>query len=162
MNKLPYYLIPVLWVSLAPVAMAENVATAALEKAVDAGFSELERDLIGKYYEGHRSSKMNSEEDRTTEDNAKKNNKGKKSKKDLPHGLAKKDELPPGLAKQLQKNGTLPPGLARRGLPSDLEKQLPPPPRGYERQIIEDATVVLVNKATGKIADIIYDAITGK
>jgi hypothetical protein len=156
MNKLSYYLFPVLWVCQAPVAMADNIATSALEKAVDAGFSELERDLIGKYYQGHQTSKSDNDEDRTTK------TKSKKSKKGLPPGLANKDELPPGLAKQLQKNGTLPPGLAKRSLPGDLERRLPPPPKGYERQIIEDATVVLVDMATGKIADIIYDVITGK
>lgn len=156
MNKLSYYLIPVLLGCLSPAVMAEDITTSALEKAVDAGFSELERDLIGKYYQRHQTSKTYSDEERTSK------TKNKKSKKGLPPGLAKRDELPPGLAKQLQKNGTLPPGLAKRNLPSDLERQLPPPPKGYERQIIEDATVVLVNKATGKIADIIYDAVTGR
>ena len=147
---------------IAPPIMAEDTTTSALEKAVDAGFSELERDLIGKYYQGHQTSKSYSDEDRDRERETKEKTKNKKSKKGLPPGLAKRDELPPGLAKQLQKNGTLPPGLAKRSLPADLEKQLPPPPKGYERQIIEDATVVLVNKATGKIADIIYDAVSGK
>lgn len=154
MNKLSYYLIPVLLGCLGPAVMADDIATSALEKAVDAGFSELERDMIGKYYQRHQTSKSYSDEDRTS--------KTKKSKKGLPPGLAKRDRLPPGLEKQLQKNGTLPPGLAKRNLPTDLERQLPPPPKGYERQIIEDATVVLVNKATGKIADIIYDAVSGK
>lgn len=160
MHKLPFYFfMPVLCVYLAPVVMADNIGTAALEKAVDAGFSELERDLIGKYYQGHQTSKSDHDEDGMTQSKGKKS---KKSKKGLPPGLARKDKLPPGLEKQLQKNGTLPPGLAKRSLPADLERRLPPPPRGYERQIVEDATVVLVNKATGKIADIIYDAMTGK
>jgi len=160
MNKLlSYFFIPVLCVCLAPVVIADNAGTAALEKAVDAGFSELERDLIGKYYQGHETSKSDHDEDEMTKS---KDRKSKKSKKGLPPGLAKKDKLPPGLEKQLQKNGTLPPGLAKRSLPKDLERKLPPPPKGYERQIIEDATVVLVNKATGKIADIIYDAMSGK
>ncbi|MGH8247535.1 MAG: hypothetical protein ACREUU_14010, partial [Gammaproteobacteria bacterium] len=51
-----------------------------------------------------------------------------------------------------------PPGLAKRDLPKDLEKELPPPPEGYERRIVDDvdqAVVVLVEKATGKVADII-------
>lgn len=156
MNKLFHYLIPVLLGCLGSAVMADNIATSALEKAVDAGFSELERDLIGKYYQRHQTSRTYSDEDRSSK------TKNKNSGKGLPPGLARKDQLPPGLAKQLQKNGTLPPGLAKRSLPSDLERQLPPPPKGYERQIIEDATVVLVNKATGKIADIIYDAVMGK
>ena len=39
----------------------------------------------------------------------------------MPPGLAKKKSLPSGLQKQLEKNGTLPPGLAKRELPYDLE-----------------------------------------
>ena len=80
----------------------------------------------------------------------------------MPPGLARKDKLPPGLAMQLQKNGTLPPGLANKNLPADLEKQLPPPPAGYERRVIEDAAIVLVEKATGKIADVMKDVVLGK
>lgn len=139
-----------------PVVMAGNVAENAIEKAVEAGFSELEKEIIGKYYKNERQS-----QDEEVEKSAKKSKKpkGKKSKKSLPPGLAKKDELPPGLQKQLEKNGTLPPGLAKRDLPSSLEKELPPPPEGYERQVVEDAAVVLVNKVTGKIADVITDAI---
>ena len=156
MNKLIYYLIPVLLGCTAPSVMADDTATSVLENAVDAGFSELERDLIGRYYQGHQTSRSDSDEDRSGE------SRHKKSRKGLPPGLAKRDQLPPGLAKQLQKNGTLPPGLAKRSLPADLERELGPPPEGYERQIIEDATIVLVNKATGRIADIIYDAISGK
>ncbi len=79
--------------------------------------------------------------------------KGKKGRGGMPPGLAIKDKLPPDLAKQLQENGSLPPGLAKRNLPSDVEKQLPLVPEGYKRQIVEDAAVVLVYKATGKIID---------
>lgn len=159
MNKLYLYLLPVLLGVLASAVTAEDMTGSALEKAVNAGFSQLERDLIGRYYQGHQTSGTDAEQDRTKKS---KHKDGKKSKKGMPPGLAKRDKLPPGLEKQLQKNGALPPGLAKRSLPTDLERQLPPPPRGYERQIVEDATVVLVNKATGKIADIIYDAVSGK
>jgi hypothetical protein len=154
MNKLFYKFCFVCLASMTQPVAANNMADAVIEKAIEAGFSELERELIGKYYK-----KDEQVEEKTT---TSKKSKGKKSKKKgLPPGLAKKDKLPPGLEKQLQKNGTLPPGLAKRGLPDDLEKQLPPPPEGYERQVVEDAVVVLVNKATGKVADIIKDAIIG-
>ena len=79
---------------------------------------------------------------------------GKGKKKGLPPGLAKKDSLPPGLAKQLERNGTLPPGLAKRDLPYDLERQLPALDNRYERVIV-DQDVVLVNRATGAILDIL-------
>ncbi|MEA3548437.1 MAG: hypothetical protein U9R66_12325 [Thermodesulfobacteriota bacterium] len=79
---------------------------------------------------------------------------GKGKKKGLPPGLAKKDSLPPGLAKQLERNGTLPPGLAKRDLPYDLERQLPVLDDRYARVIV-DQDVVLVNRATGVILDIL-------
>lgn len=153
MNKLFYNFCFVCLVSLTQIVVADGTADSVIEKAIEAGFSELERELIGKYYK-----KEEQVEEKTA---TSKKSKSNKSKKGLPSGLAKKDKLPPGLERQLQKNGTLPPGLAKRGLPDDLEEQLPPPPEGYERQVVEDAAVVLVHKATGKIADIIKDAITG-
>ena len=113
----------------------------------DAAFSEVERKIIEKYY------------GKVHETGTVSNSKGKKAK-GLPPGLAKRDSLPPGLAKQLEKNGTLPPGLAKRALPADLESQLPPVPKGYQRSILEDMTVVLIEEATGRIADIIFDAAT--
>jgi len=109
-------------------------------------FSEMERQLIKEYYGDKQS-------DVTT------SSAGPKSK-GLPPGLAKRDSLPPGLAKQLQRNGTLPPGLAKRDLPADLIKQLPQVQEGYERSIIEEVTVVLIETATGRIVDIILDTIS--
>ncbi len=81
--------------------------------------------------------------------------------KGMPPGLAKRDSLPPGLQKQLQKNGTLPPGLAKRDLPADLESKLPKVPAGLERVIAGD-DVVLLEKATGKILDVIQGVLKGK
>ncbi len=86
--------------------------------------------------------------------NKNKGKRGKGKKKGLPPGLAKKDSLPPGLAKQLERNGTLPPGLAKRDLPYDLERQLPVLDDRYKRMIV-DQDVVLVNKTTGVILDIL-------
>lgn len=74
----------------------------------------------------------------------------------LPPGLAKKKKLPKGLRKQLAKNGHLPPGLEKRRLPSDLERELSPLPRGYVRVQI-GGDVVLLNESTQVIADIVYD-----
>lgn len=143
-------------------AQAGEVADKSIAAAVDAGFTELERQLVEKYF-GRMPAAATAETDDETEveeenDGGGKGQKGKQGKhggkdKGLPPGLAKRDSLPPGLAKR----ETLPPGLAKRGLPADLEEQLPPPPEGYERQIIGDAAVVLIDKATGKVADIIKD-----
>ncbi|UCH72820.1 MAG: hypothetical protein JSU82_10605 [Rhodospirillales bacterium] len=59
--------------------------------------------------------------------------------------------MPPGLAKQ----GKLPPGIAKRRLPADLVAQLPPPPRGFERVIV-DNDILLVDIAT----QVVHDALT--
>lgn len=82
---------------------------------------------------------------------------GKGKDKGLPPGLAKKGQLPPGLAKR----DRLPPGLAKRDLPSALDKRLGPPPAGT-RRVIVDKDVVLVEEATDRVLDILYDVVTGK
>lgn len=74
--------------------------------------------------------------------------------KGLPPGLAKKQQLPPGLAKRQ----TLPPGLQKRALPGDLIRQLPPPHPDTERVVI-DNKVLLIQKTTHLILDIIDLAI---
>jgi len=138
-----------------PAIHADDAATAVISAAVDAGFSELERQIIGDYYgTGGGDPVVVEENTRVKKAKNKDKNKG-----GLPPGLARKGKLPPGLERQLQKNGTLPPGLAKRGLPQDLEQQLPAVQEGYERQVVEDAAVVLVETATGKIVDVITDAI---
>ena len=136
-----------------PLVMAGDSDSSVVEKAVDAGFSELERQLIRKYFGA------DTDNEKETEEAARPDKKEKK--KGLPPGLAKKEKLPPGLERQLQRNGTLPPGLAKRELPADLEQELPEPAAGFERTIVEN-TVVLVEKATGRIADIIEDVIAGE
>ena len=85
------------------------------------------------------------------------NKKGGKNK--MPPGLSKRKSLPPGLQKQLERNGTLPPGLAKRNLPSELETQLPPAQEGTER-VIAGSDVVLIHQTTGIVLDIIKDIIT--
>ena len=146
-------------VGITPVAKAEDAAKAIIGAGIDASFSEAERQVIQKYF-GDRA--VYSYREQTTSGSGKNGKHGKKDKggKGLPPGLAKRDSLPPGLSK-LQRNGSLPPGLAKRNLPSDLERRLPPPPEGYERQIVDDAAIVLINKATGKIADFVKDATLG-
>ncbi len=127
-----------------------TVAEAVIDKAIEGGFTELEKQIIDKYFK-REVAKSDSKESSTNK---------KDKKKGLPPGLAKKDKLPPGLAKQLERNGTLPPGLAKRDLPADLESDLPKPRDGLERTIVENA-VVLVEKATGRIVDILKDVVTG-
>ncbi len=135
-----------------PTYADSNVTKAVLDKAIEGGFSELEKQIIEKYFKNAKTESSQSED---------KNKKTKNKKnKELPPGLAKKEKLPPGLAKQLEKNGTLPPGLAKRDLPEDLNAKLPDPVEGLERTIVDNA-VVLVEKTTGKIVDILKDVVTG-
>lgn len=84
---------------------------------------------------------------------------GKDKSKQMPPGLAKRDQLPPGLAKQLAEKGRLPPGIAKRDLPADLAAKLPARPDDQEVTIV-DGDVVLVDKATGIILDVIRDVVT--
>lgn len=88
-------------------------------------------------------------------DKHKDKDKAKGKDKGLPPGLAKKKELPPGLAKR----STLPPGLQKEALPQELEDRLPPPPAGTERVIV-DSSVILVEKGTEIILDVIENVLT--
>ncbi|OQX31866.1 MAG: hypothetical protein B0D96_09540 [Candidatus Sedimenticola endophacoides] len=120
-------------------------------------FSALERQTIRDYYRGRygeepqtRSRPGHKKKDRHA--------KGKKHK-GLPPGLAKRDRLPPGLEKQLERNGTLPPGLARRTLPEGLEGMLPRPASGLERVLVDD-DVLLIEQASGLIVDVLRDVLS--
>lgn len=77
----------------------------------------------------------------------------KASSQGLPPGLAKREELPPGLAKQIERNGTLPPGLGEQGLPGDLLAQLPQQHSGHDYRVVGD-DIVLVDLATRVIVDV--------
>jgi hypothetical protein len=68
--------------------------------------------------------------------------------------------LPPSLQMQLERNGTLPPGLAKRELPPGLRKKLGAAPPGTERAVAGN-DVVLLEKATGKILDVISGVLKG-
>lgn len=152
MKKLMFFLIlsATGFISVPSYADTE-MAEAVIDKAIEGGFSELEKQIIEKYFK-----KTKVESDSASDNKSKKKNK----QKDLPPGLAKKEKLPPGLAKQLKRNGTLPPGLAKRNLPDDLNAELPDPVEGLERAIVDNA-VVLVEKATGRVVDILQDVVTG-
>jgi hypothetical protein len=81
--------------------------------------------------------------------------------KGLPPGLAKRGgKLPPGLQKHLDKNGTLPPGLQKRlePLPQELTLRLPGLP-GYWERVILERDVILIDRRTNRILDIIENII---
>jgi len=141
---------------------ATPFAAQAVEKNAmgDVVFDAIEKRVIREVLGG-----ASEDTDATTDDagkgkgeKGKKKDKGDKSKSakgksgQLPPGLAKRGELPPGL----QRGGALPPGLAKRSLPQSLEAQLPALPDGIERVIVDD-NVVLMEKATNKVLDILVD-----
>ena len=128
----------------------------------DIVFSELEKRLLRDYFGQGKSATDSADKKKKGESKstkAKGKGKGKGGRGGgLPPGLAKKDSLPPGLARQLERNGTLPPGLATRDLPTDLKAKLPPTGASRERVIVEN-DVVLIERATGRILDILKDVI---
>jgi len=70
----------------------------------------------------------------------------------IPAGLPRKDELPPGLARAIRVNATLPAGVAKKGLPADLERGLPI--RQSVLRLIAGDKVMLVD-AKNMVRDII-------
>ena len=126
---------------------ADDVATAVVREGVKASFDEFERQMIYKYFGEHTSYREEHDYDRDHD-------------YDKKGGKDKKKGLPPGIQKKLERGGTMPPGIAKRYLPDDLEHRLPPLPHGYERTIVGN-DVLLVDIDTGKIADIVTDAILG-
>jgi Ni/Co efflux regulator RcnB len=115
------------------LACSTQPASAA-EVGVGVVFSENEIAIIGAWYQDH-------------EHEHKHGKGGKKAKR-----------LPPGIAKNLARGKPLPPGIAKQVLPGGLQEMLPPPPRGYER-IIVDGKVLLVEIATRVIHDVLMDVV---
>lgn len=109
--------------------------------------------------DSRRSERFSADERKIIEDYYRK---GKPSKKKgLPPGLAKRGgNLPPGLQKKLDRDGQLPPGLQKRlePLPTDLERRLPRLPEQWERVIL-DGDVILIDRRTKRILDIIENVI---
>lgn len=139
-----------------------EAAKTAGDIVLDTVFSEEEERIIRDVLGAATGNKSVEEDSGEKSSKAKKGNgKNKGGSKSLPPGLAKKDTLPPGLSKQLERNGTLPPGLQKRDLPNDLEARLGPPAEGTERKIV-DTDVVLIQKGTDLILDVLRDVILPK
>ena len=121
------------------VTLWQRVPVLALDSRRPERFSAEERRIIEDYYHKAKSSK----------------------KKGLPPGLAKRGgNLPPGLQKKLDRDGKLPPGLQKRlePLPTNLDRRLPRLPEHWERVIL-DRDIILVDRRTNRILDIIEDVI---
>ncbi len=138
--------------TLSPAAAAQSPTSSSdgritSDEVVAGIISEIEHRIFGEYFGL----------DQIEQDYGQGKKKGKGKKKGLPPGLAKRGSLPPGLQKQLDANGSLPPGLAKRDLPSDLQYSLPW--RATEQFIIVDDDVLLVERATGVVLDIIENVL---
>lgn len=165
-KKISAILLSTLFLISVPGLVVGDVVKDIAKKAAEAAFTEAERQAIEKYYEvtapirGEEYEKDHDDSDDKEISVKKKKDKGKSK------GKNKRKELPKGIAKKLERGGTLPPGIAKRELPVNLEKELPPAPEGYER-IVADGRVMLSNIATGIISDIINidgksDAVSSK
>ncbi|WP_127477262.1 hypothetical protein [Sulfurivermis fontis] len=125
---------------LEPVRTSGRVVVQDENTRVEVAFNEQDRRRIREYYEARQRQHTGN----------------KPHKNGLPPGLAKREQLPPGLQKQVEKNGTLPPGLQTRSLPPELERELSPVPPGYVRVEV-GADVVLMNGKTRVIVDVVKD-----
>jgi hypothetical protein len=151
MRKIIFVLIGLCLLSTGPVVSAEEITTAVVRAGVKGAFNELERQMIRKYFSEHEY--VHYVEDRD-------DYKGGSKYKGKPKNKGKNKGLPPGIAKNLERGKPLPPGIAKRNLPAGLESSLPGKHDGYETVIVGD-DVVLIEIDTGKIADIITDAVLG-
>lgn len=185
MNVIKYAIVFAILTS-SSLAMAQGAS----DVLRDAVFSEIEKRIIGEHFgidvkdvmqngampEWAVKSDERDEDDLEEDDEDKRDkkdkvrkDKGKKDKdhknkgksKGLPPGLAKRESLPPGLQKQLDEKGRLPHGLAKRDLPDDLAAKLPKRPDD-QSVVVVDADVVLIDKATGVILDVLKDVVRGK
>ena len=127
----------------ATAAASKPAAAPVYEIAQSNGFSEQERRVILDVLDAV---------DRNIGDDE---NRGKGGKsKDNGNG---QDGLPPGIAMKLERGGTLPPGIAKRDLPADLQSRLPYRSDAI-RQIVGN-DVVLIEKGTDIILDVIRDVV---
>jgi len=134
MRKFTLIAVMAMAVGVAGWAAASRTADAA---SVEVSFSLKERQVITNFFAGSGGG-GGSEQG------------GKDKKKKKKKGVGNQG-IPPGLAK---KGGALPPGIAKRQLPNNLLAQLPPPPSGYERVIV-DKDILLVHVATQVVHDVL-------
>lgn len=139
-----------------------SAAGTVLGDIADVVFKEAEKRIIKEYYDKVPGAKRSDDDDDESKDGKKgkknKSAKGKGRGNGLPPGLAKRDQLPPGLAKR---GNRLPPGLMKGDLPPDLESRLGNAPENIERVIV-DNDVILVQKGTDVILDVLEGVIRGQ
>ena len=112
--------------SVTAIAHAEDAVTGTLKEMGETFFSEVERRVIRDYYQEKFGEREHSRYYSVDDSEDRHKNKHQKHKaKGQPHGLL------PRIAKKVARGGELPPGIAKKHLPQELESQLPPAPAGY-------------------------------
>lgn len=139
---------------------AQSAGVTRAEDRVGQIFSDLEKRKIREVLAGAGIEKSEDADKEETDTKKAGKGSGKGRQGGLPPGLAKRDQLPPGLQKQLDRNGRLPPGLDRQALPADLENRLQD--RTNTERVIVDNDVVLVEKGTDLVLDVIHDVVRQK
>lgn len=129
-----------------------------LDEMANVVFKEIEKRLIEDYFDAP---PVTNTGDGDVDKGGKEHKHKKKDKngegrgRGLPPGLAKQAQLPPGLAKR---GNHLPHGLMKADLPPELEQQLPPLPANVERVVV-DGDVLLIQKGTDLILDVLQGVI---
>lgn len=150
----------ILTLGFAPALIGASAQVRGAEPPIGAerALGAIERALIEEYFgtEAAAEPEAESEEGREVGEprRGKGGDKGGGRGDGLPPGLAKRDSLPPGLARQVERTGSLPPGLEGRALPRDLERRLPPEPEGTRRVIVDD-DIVLIDPTTRAVLDVL-------
>ncbi len=70
-------------------------------------------------------------------------------------------DMPKGMTNKLKRGGALPPGIKKTRLPTKLASKLPKRPKNQEYALIDD-DIVLIDKKTEIIIDLLQDAAAGK
>jgi hypothetical protein len=73
-------------------------------------------------------------------------------------GHGRKKGLPPGIAVNITLGKPLPPGIAKRALPVDLLRSLPPLPSGFEYAVVA-GKVLLIEVTTQVVRDVLTETL---
>ncbi len=146
------------------LAPASDMLAATKTQAANTVFQEIERRVIGEYFdEALRRRGVDHDDD---DGGNKKKGKGKnkiKAKhkgksKGLPPGLVGRKDLPPGIQKQIAQGKRLPVDTRTYPLPDDLIYRLPTLSRDIDRRVVGD-DIVLIQRGTNLILDVIENVL---
>jgi len=139
------------------VSVSPGAANAATDQVIaDVVFKEIERRIIGDYFE--REYRRHSADDDHDEKKGKNKHNTKGKSKGIPPGLQGRKDLPPGIRKQIARGQRVPDGMNTYRLPSDLIKRLPQRNADVERRVVGD-DIVLIERGTNLILDVLENVL---